>query len=551
MSEKRPMRVAIFNHPYTDFYSSDSRVSPAAVAHLKKIMTAFLPPGNILCCSVTSPKKHPQSLPESLQYLSPYLLGDQSQYSFFTQYSQFGLASNFDHKKLKRFRPNCFFITSFAYCYFDGFSTQAAYLKKLYPHAPIVCGGAGPSCFPEYYLNNSCVDVVVKGPAELVLPRLLAQLESGVSSVDLPNVYCRSSSDDAIVLTSVAATESTTFSSTVAAPWAMVPFMGYQKKRNRVQLQVTRGCPKKCAYCSIHSNSFGMWTKVPVADVIAELAQMTLPENVHFDFEDDNITYDRSYCLTLLDAIKTAYPQATFSAENGVDFTTLDDLFIDELQRYGFTGLNISLTSVSVSTLLRQGRLDYIDRFEKVVEKLARIGVPTTVYYICGLPKDSIENNLNTLQFLMNKPVLIGISPFYAVPGTRLWRFASSIAPIHSRGTSFYRAGELTTGEIVTFFMFTRAINFLKSTNNALWQRDKDHLKAMNGRNERLQLSRKAWRRSFGNRRLTGYRFENDACVDTPYPLEVELEKKLFSLIEGDTPIQTCDGEELDKRLWL
>lgn len=531
------MKIAIFNHPFTDFYTSHARLSPAVPSYLQK----FVAPHEVRAFSVLSKKNRPAKMPNELHYLLPYLTGDQSLYSFFSTYLQFGHTAAFDHKSLKRFMPHCILVTSFAYCYFEGFKEQVAYLKRIIPTALVICGGPGPSSCPSYYLAHSDVDIVLKGPAENTLPQLLSHLEQTHNQIKklppLPRIFTRYSAP----LETSNQNTSKNFTNPVQ------PFVAIQKNNKIVQLQVTRGCPKKCAYCSIHSNSNGAWQKASIDTVLDELRSLNLPRNIHLDFEDDNLTFDPAYCLRLLTQIKKEFHHATFSAQNGIDFTTLNEPFIEQLIQLGFTSFNLSLTSVSIPTLNHHGRPDYLQKFEKVVSTLCAHKIPTTVYYICGLPKDDVSNILDTLTYLMGLPILIGVSPYYAVPGTPLTQQTPHVAPILSRGSSFHSAGTLNSTQLVTFFLFTRAINFLKSTHNKHWRNKNREPMDMTDRQKR---SMDAWTQSVQSQRLTGYSTNNGTVTYLPYPLDNWLSLRLFYIITGKYPLVTQNQEVLDKSLW-
>lgn len=537
------MKIAVFNHPFSDFYTSPSRLSPSVPDHLANILAAY-GDHDFFCVDVLSKRPREEPLPNALRHLRPYLIGDESRYAFFSGCYSFGRVDNFNHKQFRRFSPDCIFVTSFAFCYFDGFQKQVRYLKQLVPHIPIIAGGAGPSSFPRYYMQNSPVNAVVKGPLEGALPKLLSHLKSIKNSEETPSLSEGRTKQKPLLF----AAEDKTAS--------IAPYVYYNRRRNTVQLQVTRGCPRRCAYCSIHSNSAGVWQKVPVESVLASLSTLPLAEDTHFDFEDDNITFDRDYCIALFKEIRRKVPRAAFSAQNGIDFTTLDDDLIQTLANLGLTQLHLSITSTNSKTLKAHGRQNYVDHFLRVMEAVKRHRIFTTVYYICGLPDDPVENVLDTLEFLMSRPVLIGISPFYAVPGTKLVKDPKDLSPLLCKGSSFHPMGELTSAQMIAFFMFTRVINFLKSTHNADWQTlGEINSPSVKQRDRvRKEYTKRAWIHSIRRRQLHGYR-TRDADTSplkfVPYPLDESLSKTLFQMILGASCIVGTDGQQLDKALWM
>ena len=125
------MNIAIFNHPFSDFYTSPKRLYSNNLNYLKEIIeTNALKKHNIICFDVVKNFKKEIELPDDLFYLKKYVKFDNTNYSFFKEYFYFGDVSNFNHKALKNFNPDLFIISSFAYCYFNGLKAIIKYLKS-------------------------------------------------------------------------------------------------------------------------------------------------------------------------------------------------------------------------------------------------------------------------------------------------------------------------------------------------------------------------------------------------------------------------------------
>jgi radical SAM superfamily enzyme YgiQ (UPF0313 family) len=447
------MKVAIFNHPYSDFYSSESRAYAGVTGYLGSIIS---PKYDFISFDVRFKSKTKTELPDKLSYLKNYLVSDITKYSFFKDYYKFGSEDNFNLNFLKDFNPDIILITSFAYCYFEGFKSQVDYLKQYFD-VPIIAGGAGPSSDPLYYLKNTSVDYIIKGPAEISLMPLLDSIKNNRKPVNIANVYSRD----------FRAFENLDHEHTFK------PFINQRK--NKISLQLTRGCPKRCTYCSVNLGQGSKYLKAGLSDFKAAIKKCS--DNINYvDFEDDNISLDKSYLFECIKLVKKRYPNASIAFENGIDLKTLDKELVDCLVSEGIKMWNISLVS-SNNKILKDAKRDYlIDEAEEALDYIISKKLPVIVYFISGLLDDCLYNVLETLYFLASKEVITSVSTFYAVPG--IYHFTKDLNPLFCRGTSFYPHANFTTEELVSIFMLSRFLNAIKmySYKQYYYLLDKDFL---------------------------------------------------------------------------
>jgi len=432
------MKIALFNHPFTDFYTSQNRLN----SHILEYLADIIKPFESAVFDVVKSRKEKTDIPEDLKYLKKFMLKDLSGYSFFQSYYKFGDEKNFNHKYLKEFSPDVILITSFAFCYFEGFRLMSDYLKKINKDFIIICGGAGPSCCPEYYLRHSKTDYSVAGPAEPVLGKLLDNIKNRKKD-QLYNVFSR---DDINF-------------DRHDYKYNFKPFIA-EKNNEIIQMQLTRGCPKKCSYCSVNLTAGSNYLKSEIKDIKKELNNIKKTDNVNIDIEDDNISCSREYLKKVLKLIKSSFKNYTLSFENGIDFTALDEKFINLLILNKLKQWNLSLTATNPDILRKTGRNYNKNNFDDIIDKLKKYQKMIIVYFICGLPLDNEENIFDALMYLAGKNVLIGISNFYPVPNTEIIKNINiKINPELMKGSSFYKWGSITAKKSVTFFMISRFIN--------------------------------------------------------------------------------------------
>ena len=109
-------------------------------------------------------------------------------------------------------------------------------------------------------------------------------------------------------------------------------------------------------------------------------------------------------------------------AMNGISAANLSESLVQEMQRTGFRALNLALVTSDKQRQRATKRPGSTPHFDRVVQKGAEVGIEMVNYLILGLPDSSIEEMLSSIIHLMERPVLIGPSVFYATPGTESYR---------------------------------------------------------------------------------------------------------------------------------
>ncbi len=144
---------------------------------------------------------------------------------------------------------------------------------------PVVMGGFHASALPEEALQYC--DAVVQGEAEGLMEQIVADAAAG----NLHGIYRRDEPSD---LTALPA-----------------PRYDLLKMKNYIghyyPVQVTRGCPYHCEFCSVSGLYKGRYRKRPLDDVIMDMKQAG---PVLF-IVDDNLSADKEYALALFEQMKS------------------------------------------------------------------------------------------------------------------------------------------------------------------------------------------------------------------------------------------------------
>ncbi|HAK47360.1 MAG TPA: hypothetical protein DCO79_15755 [Spirochaeta sp.] len=428
------MKTVIAVPPVHDFYFTPSRASALGPAVLQNILADFGITADIYNFPAMGRKPARLRLPDELDYLVPHLLPDEvGPVSFFTRYHRFGPAAPECALKLLQNKPDIVFISCFAWAYAEECICLAAEIKRLNPQIIIAAGGAGVTVNPGYFSESGLIDWVLPGRAEEVLPPFLDK--SPVSS----------------------------------SPGFVMSETGVSEKKNLrfISSMLTRGCPKACRFCANHIVHGRGFRKAEIKDIKSGISSIPSGMNIHMNFEDDNLLYDADYFFEVLEIIRDRFPDAVFSAENGLDYTYIDRPSVNKLIELGFSSFNFSMASSSQSLLSKENRPSNSDKLDCAITAAAEQGINSTTYFICGLEDDNLSSTLDNILRLHELPTLTGISMFYPVPGLPGFprKMMSSLTPRLCAGSSARPWNEsLSTAQLITAFRLSRLSNLLKTT---------------------------------------------------------------------------------------
>ena len=293
-------------------------------------------------------------------------------------------------------RPDLVGITAFT-SQATGAYKVAAKFREL--GVPVVMGGIHASMCQEEALER--VDAIVTGESESIWGQVLVDVENG----RLQRLYAGTRLDMAMV---------------PAARHDLVD-RGYLFG----SIQVTRGCPLKCTFCSVTPFNGGLYRHRPVQNVVEELHQI---REKYVLIVDDNFVGTRhdhvAYTKDLLRAIIAANLGKKYMTQVTINMAD-DEELLQLAKKAGVFGVYIGFEAVTPEGLdevhkkfnLQKGR-----DLKKSVRKIQRHGIMVAGSFIMGLDIDkkgightiamaALDYGVDTLNTMFMTPL----------PGTELW----------------------------------------------------------------------------------------------------------------------------------
>jgi radical SAM superfamily enzyme YgiQ (UPF0313 family) len=405
-----------------------------------------------------------------MAYVHKYFArADQSPFALFHHYRHYGYS--FDHiGKLAR-ESNAFLvgISSLFTPYAAEALKTAEVVKSNLPSCKIVIGGHHPTAMPGEVLQSPAVDFVIRGEGEASMVMLTRAVKNGGAYADIAGLVYRGSNQELRISRPAVIPD---LDESPLPNFDLIHHKFYKRSaRPTAVIMTSRGCPLQCSYCSMGAASYLPFRRRGIASVMQEIENVVENWDVGFiDFEDENLSLDRKWFLTLLRNFTDRFGerQLELRAMNGLFPPSLDEELIAAMKTAGFRTLNLSLGTTSAAQLGRFKRPDVRQAFDKALNLSIINGLKAVGYIIIAAPHQNASESVADLLYLASRRVLAGVSVFYPSPGSLDYERCEKlkILPSHfacMRSSALPLSHTTTRLESVTLLRLGRILNFMKS----------------------------------------------------------------------------------------
>ncbi len=170
-------------------------------------------------------------------------------------------------------------------------------------------------------------------------------------------------------------------------------------KHNSCSIDVGRGCPFSCTYCST-KKFWGRKYRIKSAERIVQEIKLLHEESgiSFFSFEHDMFTMNRSYILEVCELIKTLDFKIKWDCSARAD--CLDEELIDSMIDSGLSSIFIGIeTGSSRMQKLINKNLD-LEKAWKLIQYIDSKGVSILASFIYGFPEETESDISNTIGFI-------------------------------------------------------------------------------------------------------------------------------------------------------
>lgn len=313
---------------------------------------------------------------------------------------------------------------------FVGFSTMcntlprslslARRLRSVHPDIPIIFGGPDASSNPEKLIETyPFIDAVVIGEAESVLDALLDALPTGPSQ-PVPGLWFHQGAGEPGLCPQPAPIVS-------AINLPLIDYSTYPRSTaaGRVPIEVGRGCPYTCTFCST-KDFFRRRFRLKAVDVIiGEIEHLHYKYEVgHFDFIHDLFTANRKLVVSFCEALIYTNLPVTWSCSVRPDCVDLELLRL--LRRAGCRQIYFGIETGSRTIQKRIRKNLEISEVYSSIKDAIDVGLDLTVSLIIGFPFETKNDLIDTINMILNlqtlplSPEAIHVYMFAPLTGTEI-----------------------------------------------------------------------------------------------------------------------------------
>jgi len=196
------------------------------------------------------------------------------------------------------------------------------------------------------------------------------------------------------------------------------PSIGFYNRLPSANLMTTRGCPHRCTFCI----SRGRTTQRSMDAVVADAARLVADYGIrHFAVYDESFTFRRERVLAFCRGLKEAGLRVTWCANARAD--EVDAELLRAMRSAGCWKLLFGIESGVQKNLDTLGKRLTPEIVRRGVEETARAGIESLGCFMFGIPGETFEEGLATIDFALSLP-LDYAAFLYTVPykGTEIHR---------------------------------------------------------------------------------------------------------------------------------
>lgn len=276
----------------------------------------------------------------------------------------------------------------------------ARFAKKIAPEIKVILGGPQVTFMPGEALDHMAeVDFLCRGEGEDVMLALIRSLTGGSDPGEVPGLcFLR---NGRIVETGLA--QGAKDLDTYASPY-LTDLIDLHHK-DRAILLTSRGCAYDCAFCYTPKASGKKVRFFSTERIISEMKYLKSKGINAFWFADTNFSVSQNRLVAFLDAIIRDVPGITFWCQTRYDL--ISEGLLTLLKRAGAQSIAYGLESANPSVLKRIRKPIDLKRLSAVIRQTQEAGIHVELFSMFGLPGETPEQALNTLNFLHKNGVAV------------------------------------------------------------------------------------------------------------------------------------------------
>ncbi len=318
------------------------------------------------------------------------------------RYNRFGLPPDLLLEQIAMLtEPDVILVSSSMTYWYPGVSETINVIRKAFPNAMTILGGAYATLLPTHARTHSGADYIVQGDSINMLGRILSKV-TGRQIPQFTNRHFPSEGDS--------------------------PAYDLLPNTSSMVIFTSWGCPFRCTYCASWRISGEFRQREPrrVVDEIEFLCREHRTR--HFAFYDDALLFaNESHFKPIVKGIIARGIRAVFHTPNAIHPRYIDSEVAALMREANFQTIRLGLETASPDVQRRTGAKVTNSEFLRALACLEKAGYrrrDLEVYAMMGLPSQASQEVRETVRFINAEGCTIRLVVYSPIPGTDEWERA-------------------------------------------------------------------------------------------------------------------------------
>ncbi len=291
--------------------------------------------------------------------------------------------------KIDKFKPDLIGLTTASIGFKMSYEIIDT-IKKRYPDIPVVVGGPFASTVYSRILEETKADYVIYGEGE----KTFVELANKKTIESIRGLIWRKG--DEIIVNPPMPLEHNLDN---------LPFPNYSKfeldkfLEKKIPIVSSRGCPNRCTFCSIQLGMGYPFRARSPENVIEEIEYWYKKGFNHFEFSDDNFTFNIPRAEKICDLIIEKGLKIEMVFGNGIRADRVTENLLRKMKQAGCIWTAYGLESSDQVVLDNIKKDITANKVKEAVALSKKIGMETQVNFIIGCPGQTWEKFQKDLEF--------------------------------------------------------------------------------------------------------------------------------------------------------
>ena len=300
----------------------------------------------------------------------------------------------------------------------------AEIIKNISSDIVVVAGGPHITITSDNMLDSKYIDYSFNGESEVSFLEFIKKLFSKENVNDVSNLSYR---ENGRVLTNPNAERIKDLDELPYPNKDLLLFRERYTKKLGAMI-TSRGCPYDCTFCSIVPQ-WGRKTGFRSAkSIVGEMLYLNKKYGVkNYEILDDIFTIRKKLVLEVCDEIVKTFGEQKITWPCLAYLTTLDDEILKALKKAGCNRINVGVESGSDKILKMINKKANTKQIMETVKLVKKNGIWAHGYFMFGLPQETEEDMLKTIDFMDKLPLdSVHLTTYTPYPNTVDYDYAVS-----------------------------------------------------------------------------------------------------------------------------